>query len=684
VGVEAGVVTGVEIQVERSTQMQTDRMPVLTLQLLGPLAVHRAGAPLALPASRKVRALLAYLALARRDTSRSHLCELLWDLPDDPRGELRWCLSKLRGVLDEPGRPRVVAEAATAWRSTWQIASVDALRGARACSRCRGAAADRLEALVGAVRHAATSWRAWTCRAVPRFHGWLVAAAPALRAAHAARAGALGPGAAARQRHGAAALERWLAIAPFDRQRTCSLLQALASRGRLREGEEHLAATARQYEAEGQDWAPIGHAWRAAKSGHAGGVPVVASVVAETASPVTLPPTPRRPARLAGRHAVHRPHTRRGAARRPGRRHGARRHHPALQAAQHVRDRRRHDVRAGRTAGRLGRCRPPPGRGLRRQRVPAARAGRAAARGGAAGGDAQRAGRLGRGVFRAARRHLPVLDEIGNRIVTTIASQIEMAERNRAILKNPNSLDAWEAHHRGLWHMVRFNREDNEQARHFFQAAVRLDPTFARPHAGLSFTHFQDAFLDWRERGPAIEQAYRAAAEGVMADELDPASHWALGRAMWLKDRQGEALGELQTAIELSPNFALGHYTLAFVHAQSGDPHAAIGEADHARALSPLDPLLFGMLASRALALIRLGRYEEAADWGVRSAARPNAHVHIQAIAMVCLALAGERRKPGSSPPRSSGRRRATASTSCCGPSSSVPKRKRWSARPRG
>ena len=37
--------------------------------------------------------------------------------------------------------------------------------------------------------------------------------------------------------------------------------------------------------------------------------------------------------------------------------------------------------------------------------------------------------------------------------------------------------------------MVRFNREDNEQARHFFQAAVRLDPTFARPHAGLSFTH---------------------------------------------------------------------------------------------------------------------------------------------------------------------------------------------------
>jgi TolB-like protein len=90
-----------------------------------------------------------------------------------------------------------------------------------------------------------------------------------------------------------------------------------------------------------------------------------------------------------------------------------------------------------------------------------------------------------------------VVDEIGDRIVTAIANQVEAAERNRAILKNPQSLNAWEAHHRGLWHMFRFHREDNEQARQFFQAAVRLDPTFARPYAGLSFTHFQDAFLDW-------------------------------------------------------------------------------------------------------------------------------------------------------------------------------------------
>ncbi|MEP6790461.1 MAG: transcriptional regulator, partial [Ramlibacter sp.] len=238
-----------------------------------------------------------------------------------------------------------------------------------------------------------------------------------------------------------------------------------------------------------------------------------------------------------------------------------------------------------------------------------------------------------------------VLGEIGDRIVTAISNQIEATERNRAVLKNPNSLNAWEAHHRGLWHMVRFNREDNEQARHFFQTAVRLDPTFARPHAGLSFTHFQDAFLGWADRDAAIERAYGTAAQGLMADERDPAAHWALGRAMWLQSRQQEAIRALHCAVDLSPNFAMGHYTLAFVHAQSGDPEVAVTEADRALALGSLDPLLFGMLASRAIALLRLGRYEEAADWGVRSAARPNAHMHIHAIAMYCLALAGRTRE---------------------------------------
>jgi TolB-like protein len=236
-----------------------------------------------------------------------------------------------------------------------------------------------------------------------------------------------------------------------------------------------------------------------------------------------------------------------------------------------------------------------------------------------------------------------VLDEIGNRIVSSIATEIETVERNRAVLKPPASLDAWEAHHRGLWHMYRFNSADNELARHFFDMAIRLDPTFSRAHAGLSFTHWQNAFQGWARRDIEIEKAYAAASQSLMADDRDPGAHWAMGRVLLLRGRQDQSIFELERAIDLSPNFALGHYMVALVHAQSGDPSAAIPASDRSRHLSPFDPLLFGPLGARAMALVRLGRFEEAAEWGLKAASRPNAHAHIQAIAALSLTLAGRR-----------------------------------------
>ena len=67
-------------------------MPAMTLKLLGDLEIARDGKALELPPSRKTRALLAYLALTGRSFRREHLCELLWEIPDDPRGSLRWSL----------------------------------------------------------------------------------------------------------------------------------------------------------------------------------------------------------------------------------------------------------------------------------------------------------------------------------------------------------------------------------------------------------------------------------------------------------------------------------------------------------------------------------------------------------------------------------------------------------------
>jgi DNA-binding SARP family transcriptional activator len=86
---------------------------VVELRVLGELEVIHDGAPVTLPRSRKTRALLAYLALTGHKHRRERLCEIFWDVPDDPRGALRWSLSKIRPFVDDPAYPRLVADRQT-------------------------------------------------------------------------------------------------------------------------------------------------------------------------------------------------------------------------------------------------------------------------------------------------------------------------------------------------------------------------------------------------------------------------------------------------------------------------------------------------------------------------------------------------------------------------------------------
>jgi len=82
----------------------------LELRLIGELVVARDGVALALPASKKTRALLAYLAATGRPQLRERLCALLWDGPDDPRAALRWSLTKLRPLVDDQDHVRIIAD----------------------------------------------------------------------------------------------------------------------------------------------------------------------------------------------------------------------------------------------------------------------------------------------------------------------------------------------------------------------------------------------------------------------------------------------------------------------------------------------------------------------------------------------------------------------------------------------
>ena len=633
------MVAGVEMPVESDRPNLAVSAGSLNVRLLGPMTISREGLTPALPTSRKARALFAYLALAPHAVTRSQLCELLWDVPNDPRGELRWCLSKIRSIVDGPGRRRVDTRADTV-RLDLTDCFVDGIEVIRATQEgIETLPAERLQKLCALF--AGEFLEGLEIDRNPTFNGWLTAQRRRFRGCHAALLEHLVK--IVPDDEAFEYLEKWLELAPFDRHVHELLLNALARRGLIREGEEHLAATFRLFEAEGLDCSAIRDVWHTARARGEDRPQVRDAAPVPTAATSSESSDPVAAASRRASIAVM-PFVDRGAA-------------TVLPGGSA--DGLAHDV-----ITRLAKLRSlfviAQGTvfALHERNIGPQEAGRMLHVDYVVGGSVHRDGkritvtveltetRTARIVWTEVFNQklddaFLVLDEIGNRIVASVASEIELIERNRAILRPPNSLDAWEAHHRGLWHMYRFNKADNDRAQHFFETAVRLDPTFARAYAGLSFTHFQNAFQGWAKREPQVDLAFDIAGQSLMADERDPAAHWAMGRALWLRGRHDQAIVELEETIDLSPNFALGHYTLAFVHSQSGDPRAAIKSSDHSRHLSPFDPLLFGMLGARAMALVRLGQFEEAADWGVKAAARPNAHAHILAIAAYSLALAG-------------------------------------------
>ena len=232
--------------------------------------------------------------------------------------------------------------------------------------------------------------------------------------------------------------------------------------------------------------------------------------------------------------------------------------------------------------------------------------------------------------------------EIVSSVVAALELQIPIHEASRVPLASPEHMDAWSAYHLGLQRMFRFTAADNAAAADLFGHAVVKDGGFARAHAGLSFTRFQDAFLDYADRAISTAAACQAAERAVTLDPLDPFANLAMGRAHWLSGDLEGSLGWLDRSTDLSPNYAQGIYAQAWAQALLSRGDGGQCNTDRAMALSPLDPLRYAMLATRALSHLVRDEAASAVPWAERAAREPGAHAFIDVIAAACHAAVGD------------------------------------------
>ncbi len=236
--------------------------------------------------------------------------------------------------------------------------------------------------------------------------------------------------------------------------------------------------------------------------------------------------------------------------------------------------------------------------------------------------------------------------QIVSSIITALEIQITANEARIARLSAPSSLDAWSNYHLALQQMYRFNAQGNAAATHLFEMAIALEPEFARAHSGLSFTHFQNAFLQYSpDTKTEMALARRHAESGLERDGLDPFVNFNMGRSFWLEGDLDQSLIWLERATELSPSYAQGLYSRGLADTLAGRASEGQESIDKAISLSPLDPLLYAMLGTRAFAYSINGQYDTAAKWADKAAHSPGAHILIEMIAALAHKLNGEEAK---------------------------------------
>jgi TolB-like protein/Tfp pilus assembly protein PilF len=219
-----------------------------------------------------------------------------------------------------------------------------------------------------------------------------------------------------------------------------------------------------------------------------------------------------------------------------------------------------------------------------------------------------------------------VQDDITQTVVGALGPELSRAEQERSRHKPQENMDAWDFYQRGLWHMWRFEENDNSEARGLFRRATDIDPNLSPAFAALAFTHVQDFLLGFTEdRTVAIEGAKQFAEQALKLDEREAFAYAMRGVANLIRRDHPSARNDLKAALNIVPGYAFALMTMGMSHTWCGQPDKAIPYFDEAERNSPKDPMLWLILMGRTLGFLIEGKFEDADTVGKRAIALPNA-----------------------------------------------------------
>jgi len=204
-------------------------------------------------------------------------------------------------------------------------------------------------------------------------------------------------------------------------------------------------------------------------------------------------------------------------------------------------------------------------------------------------------------------------DRMTESVVSAIEPKMFQAEIDLAA-RRPNNLSAYDLCLRAVPHLYSFTRDGSAEALRLASRALEIDPRYGWAATIAGSGHFQNV-TQGRAADPKSEIA-----EGLrllrMALSIYGNDHVALsilGHATaWSSGDFDTAREMVDGAVALNPNAAFAWGQRGWTYQLAGQPEEAIRSFERAIRLSPFDPLLFSTFAGMGIALIGLGRFDEA------------------------------------------------------------------------
>ena len=220
---------------------------------------------------------------------------------------------------------------------------------------------------------------------------------------------------------------------------------------------------------------------------------------------------------------------------------------------------------------------------------------------------------------RATADVFAVQDEITESVVASIEPELYAAENRRFKSKSPGSLDAWGHVMRAMPHIWTWGEEESEKALVDLRRAIAIEPDYARAHSLLAWTYITGSHMGWVTFTDGVSLALESARRSVERDGEDPWAHLALGYVHMLSRRFKPAVEELEEALQLNPNFALGHMVLGSAYGFGGAGDEGLKHLAMGMRLSPRDPHQSFYLSACAICHFVAKRYGESVNLNRRA-----------------------------------------------------------------